>query len=225
MVCCLLFFPEMLSDRFRFPPWIAIAWNTLQSKFCERWAKSSNLSGCSYECVMTRPSNSRQLILVSSSTTKLHSSLLGPICALKCQMDHLSSCSFPCSQISTETKSSQYLEFSVGTCFICTYHERDSIKTKQIQRRLKQQSLQMEWLHFLRVLAWTISSRLTYVRVFNEGLHKPYFFMNIQSIIQTNAINSNFCSLGSVGKFGYFFFVNKEFQYYSGPYFTLLLNL
>lgn len=152
---------------------------------------------------MTWPSNSRQLILVSNSTTKLYSSLLGPCCALKCQKDHLSSCSFPCSQFCTETANSLYLELSLGMCLLCTYHEGDSIKAKQIQRRLKQQSLQMEWLRLLRVLAWKILSRLRHVRVFNEGLHKPYFYMNMQSIIQTNTIHSNFCSLGSLGKFDY----------------------
>lgn len=58
------------------------------------------------------------------------------------------------------------------------------------------------------------------VRVFNEGLHKPYFYMNKQTIIQTNAIHSNFCNLGSLGKFDYSFFENKEMQYYSGTIFT-----
>lgn len=40
----------MLTDGFRFPPWLATAWNTTESKFCERLAKSSYLSG-SKECV------------------------------------------------------------------------------------------------------------------------------------------------------------------------------
>lgn len=51
---------------------------------------------------------------------------------------------------------------------------------------------------------------IRHVRVFNEGLHKLYFYMNKQTIIQTNAIHSNFCNLGSLGKFDYSFFENKE---------------
>lgn len=49
-------------------------------------------------------------------------------------------------------------------------------------------------------------SRLRHVRVFNEGLQKSYFYMNMQNIIQKNAIHSNFCSLGNLGKFDYSFF-------------------
>lgn len=52
----------------------------------------------------------------------------------------------------------------------------------------------------------SILSRLRHIRVFNEGLQKPYFYMNMQNIIQTNAIHSNFHSLGSLGKFDFFFF-------------------
>lgn len=43
----------------------------------------------------------------------------------------------------------------------------------------------------------SILFRLGHVGVFNEGLHRPYFYMEMQSIIQTNIIHSNFYSLGS----------------------------
>lgn len=71
----------------------------------------------------------------------------------------------------------------------------------------------------------SILSRLRHIRVFNEGLQKPYFYMNMQNIIQTNAIHSNFHSLGSLGKFDFFFFLKtRSSNVIVQPYFILLLN-
>lgn len=68
----------------------------------------------------------------------------------------------------------------------------------------------------------SILSRLRHIRVFNEGLHKPYFYMNMQSIIHSKAIHS---SLGNLGKFDYSSFENKEIQCYSGTIFNSITEI